>query len=250
MSNVSGDWGPESRPYPPPPYYPPPPGYQKPPYDVEHGFRWAWASFRGHPWPLIGALLFWFVALVLLYSVPFVLVFALGGSDAVIVTLLVLSMLTLLVAIAAAISAYINGVLKIADGQPVTFATLVRPRRLAAMLGLLLVIALGAMVGFVLFVLPGVVIAFLTIFAPFVLLDRNVSIVEAIKVSAELVKDNIGPILLMWLAGSVIVFVGQLACFVGLFVAIPVATLFHVYTYRYLSDGWLAAPGRVSSGLR
>lgn len=134
---------------------------------------------------------------------------------------------------------YINGVLKIANGEAVTFATMVHPRRLGAVLGLQILIGAGVLIGSVLCVLPGMAVAFLTLFAAFVLLDRDVSIPAAIKTSARLVKANFPTVLLMYLICAAIATGGQLACLVGLLVAIPLGLLYQTYTYRFVSGGQL-----------
>ena len=48
------------------------------------------------------------------------------------------------------------------------------------------------------------------------------------------------PVLLVWLSCAAIATVGALVCFVGLFVAVPVASLLQVYAWRQLSGGQIA----------
>jgi uncharacterized membrane protein len=93
----------------------------------------------------------------------------------------------------------------------------------------------------VLCILPGLAVALLTIFSVLFVIDRNLSPIDAIKASFELVKANLVPVLLTWLALAAIVMVGAIVCGIGLIVAIPVAALLEVYAYRRLSGGEVAA---------
>ena len=64
--------------------------------------------------------------------------------------------------------------------------------------------------------------------------------VDAIKTSFDIAKNNVGPVILVWLLTALIVFVGALLFGVGLLVAMPVAALLHVYAFRRLSGGQVA----------
>ena len=72
------------------------------------------------------------------------------------------------------------------------------------------------------------------------LLDRNLSAIDSIKASYEIVKANFVQVLLVWLVIAVITTVGAVLCGVGLLVAVPVAVLLEVYAYRRLSGGQVA----------
>jgi uncharacterized membrane protein len=88
--------------------------------------------------------------------------------------------------------------------------------------------------------LPGLVVALFTMFTTFVLIDKNLAPIDAIKASIDIVKANFVQVLLVWLLFGVITTVGSLLCGIGLIVAVPVATLFLVYAYRKLSGGQVA----------
>ncbi|MFZ0834701.1 MAG: hypothetical protein WAM92_16830, partial [Mycobacterium sp.] len=88
--------------------------------------------------------------------------------------------------------------------------------------------------------LPGLIASFFLMFTIVALLDRNLAPVDAIKNSFETVKNNLGNALLAWLIIGVVMAVGAFLCGVGLLVAVPVASLFLVYTYRRLSGGQVA----------
>ena len=73
-----------------------------------------------------------------------------------------------------------------------------------------------------------------------ILIDRNLSPIDSLKASIEIVKANVGQVILVWLVAGLIAAAGILACGVGVLVSGPVASLMLVYTYRRLSGGQVA----------
>lgn len=155
------------------------------------------------------------------------------------ILVLILGWIVLLVVGAAIQSAYLGGVLDIANGQQVTIGSFFKPRYVGAVIIASLIIGLAGMVGSLCFIL-GLVVSLFTLFAIVALIDRNLSPIDAIKTSIDITKANIGPVILTWLMVFVITFVGALVCGIGLIVAAPVAALFLVYAYRKLTGGQVA----------
>jgi uncharacterized membrane protein len=77
-------------------------------------------------------------------------------------------------------------------------------------------------------------------FTTVAIVDRNLSPIDGIRASIDIVKANFGSVLLAVLTFLALIFVGVLFCGVGLLVTAPVAYLFLVYTYRRLSGGSVA----------
>lgn len=63
------------------------------------------------------------------------------------------------------------------------------------LLGLALLMALIIGVGLILLIIPGIIAAVLLMFAPIILIDKNLSIVDSLKSSYELVSSNLGAVL-------------------------------------------------------
>lgn len=253
--------------YPPPPSGAPVPayggGYGAPQelFNIGDGFKWAWEKFTSNAVPLIVATLIYGAIVGVLYGIIYGLAFALapdtvstynsydGGfeysSNAAFgvgsVLVLVLGGLLLFVVIAAAQSAYIGGVLDIANGQQVSIGSFFKPRSLGNVIIATVLMGILTSIGYVLCVIPGLAVAILTFFAIIAVIDRNLSAVDGLKTSYELVKANFVQVLLVWLSLAAIATVGALVCFVGLIVAVPVATLLQVYAWRRLSGGEVAA---------
>jgi uncharacterized membrane protein len=149
--------------------------------------------------------------------------------------------IVLFLVVAAIQSAYIGGVLDIADGRPVTIGSFFKPRSIVNVIIATVLMGILTSIGYVLCVIPGLAVAILTFFAIIALIDRNLSAIDGLKTSYELVKANFVQVLLVWLSLAAIATVGALVCLVGLIVAIPVATLLQVYAWRRLSGGEVAA---------
>lgn len=125
--------------------------------------------------------------------------------------------------------------LDIIDKEKAELKTLVSYSRLFVkfILGALLyfVIVLG---GFILFIVPGIIWGIKYQFFAYLIVDKNMNPMEAIKKSGEITMGNKGK--LFWL-GSLLILINIVgaACFmVGLFVAIPITLMAMAYVYRKL----------------
>ncbi|WP_313673139.1 hypothetical protein [Mycolicibacterium sp.] len=269
--------------YPPPPpaeggYFPPPPGAGRPAFTISEGISWAWSKFTKNAIPLL-------VGTVVLTLIPLALAFlsqwVLGkispetvivyetGDDIVEMTSQTLTGAGLAVSIvgwiamaivgAALASAYFGGLLDIADGRPVTPASFLRPRNVAAVVLATLLVSLLifaanvttvflvgllasvspvlGLAGSLVLALPAVLLGLFALFATVAIVDRNLSAVDGLKESFRITKAHFGQVLLLWLASAAILFLGLLFCGVGLLVAIPVTYLLLVYAWRKLSGG-------------
>jgi uncharacterized membrane protein len=156
------------------------------------------------------------------------------------IAVLVLGGLVMLVAAAAIQSAYLAGVLDIANGQPVTIGSFFKPRMVGSVILATVLIGIASVIGSFCFVL-GIVVSIFTFFATVAIVDRSLSPIDGIKASIDITKANFVQVLLAWLVAAAITIVGALVCLVGLFVAMPVAALFVVYAYRKLSGSDVAA---------
>jgi uncharacterized membrane protein len=130
----------------------------------------------------------------------------------------------------------VTGCLDIADGKPVSIGSFFKPRNLGPVFLTALLVALGTWIGS-LCIIGGLIVGFIAQFAIAFVVDRSLSPIESIKASFATIRSNVGGALLSWLVQFAIVLVGELLCGVGLLVALPVAVLIQVYTYRKLSGG-------------
>ena len=252
--------------YPPPPpaeggYFPPPPGYGPPAnrYSVGEGLSWAWQKFTKNAVPLVVAtLVFWLIGLALNWVTQAVLqavspetFTAYDTADGIIETatrtmsgvgsaVVILATIVQIIVKGAIASAGYAGLLDIANGQPVTIGSFFRPRNIVAVVVAGLIVDLVTIVGLFACILPGLAFMVFAWFSTVAIVDRNLSPIDGIRASIDIVKANFGSVLLAVLTFAALHLVGFLLCGVGLLVTIPVAYLFLVYTYRRLSGGSVA----------
>jgi uncharacterized membrane protein len=258
--------------YPPPPQgnygAPPPagypgaggPGYGAPAYSVGEAFSWSWNKFSKNAVPLIVPTLVYAIIVGIVYGIVYGLAIALApdatyesyetdssfsysysaGFGAASIVVLLIGGLLLLVLIAAIQSAFLGGVLDIANGQQVTIGSFFKPRNVGNVIIATVIVGVLSSIGYALCVIPGLAVALFAIFTTVIVVERGTGAIDAIKGSFELVKANFVQVLLAYLIIAAITFVGSILCGVGLLVAIPVAALFLVYTYRRLGGGQVA----------
>jgi uncharacterized membrane protein len=255
--------------YPPPPppqggAYPPPapggPGFGgAQPYNVGEALSWAWNKFSKNAAALIVPTLVYGVILGVLYGITYGVATALApapetsytstdtgvsysyssGMGAGSIVVMIIGYVVLLVVGAVVQSAYISGLLQMADGRPVAIGDFFKPRNVGAVIVATIIMGVLTAVGS-LCIIGGIIVALFLMFTVVALLDRNLSPIDAVKASFDIVKDNIGNAIVAYLVMAVILLVGAIVCFVGLIVAGPVAGLFEVYTYRRLTGGQVA----------
>lgn len=242
-------------------YFPPPPGYGAPAtgYSVGEGLTWAWQKFTKNAVPLVVAtLVFWLIGLLLSWVSQTVLqavspetFTAFDTADGVFETatptvtgvglaVTILSTIVQILVKGGIASAGYGGLLDIANGQPVSIGSFFRPRNVVAVIVASLIVDILAIVGLIACILPGLAVLVFTWFSTVAIVDRNLSPIDGIRTSIDIVKKNFGSVLLAFLTFVLLHIVGFALCGVGLLVTIPVAYLFLVYTYRRLSGGSVA----------
>ena len=104
-----------------------------------------------------------------------------------------------------------------------------------------LIVAAMVFVGTVFCILPGIIVAFMTHFYGYFVIDKNMAPMEAIKASFNLIKDNLGVMVVFYLLSIVVLIAGVIACGIGLIVAWPVVIIATGYMYKRLQGEPVAA---------
>src|SRR5690606_15383795 len=89
--------------------------------------------------------------------------------------------------------------------------------------------------GLIGFIIGAFVVAFFLYWTQYFVVDRNMTATDAIVSSFNAIKSDGGNLFTLAVLNVLILVVGALALFVGLFVAIPVTTLASVYAYRAIT---------------
>ena len=235
----------------PPVGYPGAPGFGAPAYSVGEAVSWAWNKFSKN------------VAAIIVPTIVFGLVYAVVqgiiqlvtnqftttsyddysasismGTGGVVASLL--GSAVMLVVAAVVQSAYIGGMLDIANGQPVEIGSFFKPRNVGNVVIASIISGLIVFVGVLLCIVPGIIATIMLLFTTVIVIDRNTSGINGVTGSFEIGKKNFGPMALTWLTTIGIAILGALACLVGLLVAYPVISLITVYAYRRLTGGQVA----------
>lgn len=261
-------WGyPPPGAYPPPGSYPPPPppgSYPPPPPPPRHrlsigdALGWSWQKFARNAVPLLVAALIINVVILLL-TVGFAVVLeavspetltAINTASGVVetstasltnagVAVAILGYGIGLLFVGAALSAYIGGVLDIADGRPVTVGSFLRPRNVPPMMAATLAVGMLAGIGLLLCIVPGVLVMIFTLLYPVAIVDRNLSAIAGIRAAVDLARRNFGAVFLAWLISTLIMAIGGF-CLVLTVLAWPLTYLFMVFCYRRLTGGPVA----------
>lgn len=100
---------------------------------------------------------------------------------------------------------------------------------LAMILYVLIVIA-----GLLLLIVPGIVWGIKFMFTPYLIIDKNMNAIDALKASSKLTQGVKWDLVGFSMAVQILVLFGLLAFFVGLIIAIPVASISMVLVYDQL----------------
>lgn len=105
-------------------------------------------------------------------------------------------------------------------------------------------------IGFVLLIVPGIIALTVFWFAPYIVIDRRLGPVEALKESARITRGNRLNLFILFGTSLGINLLGMLALFAGLLVSVPVTMLALIHAYRTLSgraEAITSAPAPVAA---
>ncbi len=243
----AGQAGAYPPPPPPPPYDPTVPGMNAPqPLSVGAALSYSWTKFTQNIGPLVVVVLVAFLAFGILYGIGIALGSAVGGASysgdssvgfafgGVSAVLLYAFLALGYVAMMIISLGLMRATLDITAGRPVSFQSVFNFSDLGGALVTAIVVGLATAIGSMLCYLPGIVIAFFTMYAILFSLDKKMPVMDAVKASFEMVKNNVGPSILILLVAGLIAGVGGAVCGIGALVTYPMAMIMLAYAYRYL----------------
>ncbi|QKT06441.1 hypothetical protein HUN08_03975 [Gordonia sp. X0973] len=236
--------------------YPPgPAGPAAPAFSVGEGFSWAFNKFGKNAGPLILATLVFGLISAVVSGIFQFIAGAMGNTTTVSTDdsfaftssytvgswiVLIIGYIVSLIVGGYIAASYWNGILKIANGEKVTFGSFFQPRNVGAVIIGSILVGIITGIGLALCVLPGLIAAIFLYFTSVAIVDHNLSGPDGLVASFNTVKANFGPALLTWLLAVITAVVGALLCGVGLLVAVPVAALLVAYAWRRLTGGYTA----------
>lgn len=259
-------------PPPPPPAVPPPPAAPPAapanpvdgPWSVGNAFSYGWAKFQQYLGAILVAMLILFVAGAIISIVWFFVVAGIGtalagdpsvvidpetgaitsvGGTSFFLTLVLgaiggLVYYTVFGFIQAAIT---RAALAITEGKKIETSTILSTDKLGKVIIAALLVAIATAIGYLFCGIGALIVSFFLTFTFFFVIDKDEAPVEAMKSSFNLVKANLGELVLFYLASVLAYFVGSLICGIGLIVAVPVVIIATAYTYKKFTAQPVAA---------
>ena len=113
-----------------------------------------------------------------------------------------------------------------------------------------LLVGIIILIGIVLLIVPGIIFACKLAFVPYLVVDRKMETIEAIKKSWEMTRGHAGTVFLMGLLAIPIALLGLICLGIGIIPAVmwiqaAFASLYHAVTLE--EQGWMAAPAAVEA---
>ncbi len=119
--------------------------------------------------------------------------------------------------------------------QTVEIAQLWHPQKFWSFLGTSLLVSIVVVLGMLLLIVPGIIFALMFMFATFIVIDRGLGPIEAMKESKRITTGYKWKLLGLGIVLTLLNVVGILALVVGLLVTVPVSVLAATRAYRELS---------------
>jgi uncharacterized membrane protein len=179
---------------------------------------------------------FWFFAAVLIiaFILAMILSVATGMVEPNSPANMMLSLITTLFNIIVSMGIIAN-TLEICDGRPVDFFHFISKGRLILNYFFASVIyGLIVFLGFLLLIIPGMILAVRLQFFTYLIVDRQLGPVQALKQSAEITKSCTFSLFLFGVLIVIINFIGMIIFGIGLFASVPTTLIAIAYVYRKL----------------
>jgi len=199
-------------------------------FKIGDALTYGWNTFKAKPLFFVGLTL----ALALITGVPEIVSRAVFPRDSAALPFIGLLLMFVnlflgMLAVRIALDFYDNGDTTIGDA-----ISAIVPQYLKYLGGKVLYVLI-IFVGFLLLIIPGVIVSLMFYFVGYLIVDRHLGPIEALKESKNITDGSKVTLLLFTLGVGVLNLLGFLCLFVGLLVTIPVSMLAWVYVYRQLS---------------
>lgn len=197
-------------------------------FGIGEAVGYGWSKVKAHfffLWMMLGTV--WLVAFVL------DLLQKGAGKETLIGTLLGLIAIAVgFIMQLGLIRAYLN----LDDGTESKLDVLLSQRHLAwRYFGAMIIYGIAVVIGLILLVIPGIYIALKYQFFGYLIVDKNLGAVEALKKSAELTVGVKWKLIGFSMTIVLLNLLGVIALLIGLFVTIPMSVMAYVYVYRTLA---------------
>jgi len=202
-------------------------------FSIGSAVDFGWETFKKRPWFFVGTSLVILLLNIAAGAVISVIDAGLTGSMDKTTPISFMADLVLGTFINMGVTAfYLNAY---DNPDTVSLASLWHPQPFWKFLAASLLLGLAIVIGFLLLIVPGVIFTLMFMFATFIVVDRELGPIEAMKESKRLAHGHKWALLGFVLMLALINLLGVLALGVGLLVSIPVSSLAFVHAYRTLT---------------
>ena len=197
-------------------------------FSVGSCVRFGWETFKKRAWFFIGATI---VYILLSWAISFVAHLITGGEQGnALATLISFPFSVLLTMGLTAL------MLKAHDNvDSVKIADLWHPHNYWNFFLAYLIVFVSTIIGLILLVVPGIIVAIALGFYSYIIIERSMGPIEALKESMRITKGHRWDLFVLMLACFGIAILGLVCLLVGIFVALPVIMLAMVHAYRTLA---------------
>lgn len=201
-------------------------------FSIKQMIRFGWETFKTRPWFFIGATLVILLAYVVSGALSGAIDMALTGdpdksSGVGDILGWLLGTLISMGVVAFYLQAHDNP-------AGATISSLWHPHPFWIYFAATLLVGLAVVVGLLLLIVPGIIFALMFMFTSFIVIDRNLGPIEAMKESKRITHGHKWQLFGLGLLLALINLGGAIAFGVGLLVTIPVTSLAFTHAYRVL----------------
>lgn len=118
------------------------------------------------------------------------------------------------------------------QGVPPSFSEMFTTQYLGRYILYMIVFAILGVLGLILCILPGLLVFFFLQLGPYYILDKGMSVGDAVKASIEAVRRNVAPALIMTIVNVLVQILGGMLFGLLTLVTLPFAALFTAHMYR------------------
>ena len=223
------------------------PGGGQAPFELSEAFNYGWRKFQENVGPILTAALILIIGGGVLSFLWYLLTNGIaevsiqpdgtisgGGLTGFLFSTAIFSIVAVLVGFIIQ-AGIIRGGLAITRNERIDLNTFLSTDNLPQVIVAALLIGVGSSIGFALCFVPGLIWVFFTQFTMHFIIDKNMSAIDGIKASFEMVNRNVGSVIGLYLGIIVANFIGALLCGVGLLVSFPVTVIATAYAYRRMN---------------
>jgi uncharacterized membrane protein len=188
--------------------------------------RFGWETFKKRPWTLMEAVL---IIWAVIYILNFIGTYTGSGIHAIAFTV---AQDFVLILIAMGMTAFL---LRAHDAiESVTLKALWHPYPFWKYVGAVLIFGILALFGLILLVIPGLIVITIFQFSQYVVIDRKLGPIAAMKESARITKGYRWEIFALFIFSVILNILGAICLGVGLLITVPVTSLAVIHAYRTL----------------